>query len=49
VGVDTSHSFPGVFGDHENGFVSAAEWFRGLCTMKQLHGFAITAIRMSTA
>jgi len=37
--------FPVSSRDHENGFVSATEWFRGLCTMKQLHGFAISAIR----
>ncbi len=29
---------------HENGFVSAAEWFRGLPTMKLPHGFAIAAV-----
>ncbi len=31
--------------DHENGFVGAMESFHGLCTRKQLHGFAIPAIR----
>ena len=39
--------FPVSSRDHENGFVGATEWFRGLCTMKQLHGFAITAVRTS--
>jgi hypothetical protein len=37
--------FPVSSRNHENGFVIATEWFRGLWTMKQLHGFAITAIR----
>jgi hypothetical protein len=37
--------FPASSPDHENGFISAMEWFRGLLTMKQLHGFAITAVR----
>jgi hypothetical protein len=37
--------FPVSSRDHENGFVSATERLRGLCTMKQLHGFAITAVR----
>src|SRR5258707_7654172 len=37
--------FPVSSRDHENGFVSAMESFHGLCTTKQLHGFAIPAIR----
>ncbi len=37
--------FPVSSRDHENGFVSATEWFRGLRTMKLHHGFAIAAIR----
>jgi hypothetical protein len=36
--------FPVSSRNHEKGFVSATEWFRGLWMMKQLHGFAITAI-----
>jgi hypothetical protein len=44
-----ANRFPVSSRDHENGFVNGAEWFRGLCSMKQLHGFAITAIRVGTA
>jgi hypothetical protein len=30
--------------DNENGFVIRRKWFRGFARMKQLHGFAITAV-----
>jgi hypothetical protein len=33
--------FPMSSRDHENGFVGAMESLHGLCTTKQLHGFAI--------